>query len=217
MGDGPTAHSGEPTGRPLRPPVIGLTGGIGAGKSAVAKMLSDLGCYVVHSDRLAHEALRDPAIRETLLDWWGREIIDADGELDRSAIGAIVFDAPGERRRLEGLVHPWIERRRKAMFATAPSDAKALVIDAPLLLEAGLERECAAVIFVDAGYETRLRRVRAERGWSSEDLARRDRAQMPLDEKRSRADHTVVNEGDLQSLQRTVRQTLDDILDTLRR
>jgi dephospho-CoA kinase len=194
------------------PPVIGLTGGIGAGKSTVAAMLENLGCFVVNSDELAHAALRDADVIRTLVSWWGDSILDGTGGLDRRAIASIVFAEPAERRRLEGLVHPWIEARRRSLFASAPAETRALVIDAPLLLEAGLDRECGAVIFVDASEAVRLERVQASRGWSVDDLHRREQSQMPLDVKRARADHTIVNEGDRASLQRRVRETLDDIL-----
>ncbi|MCA9295554.1 MAG: dephospho-CoA kinase [Phycisphaerales bacterium] len=194
------------------PPVIGLTGGIGAGKSTVAEMLEGLGCFVVNSDALAHAALRDAEVIATLVSWWGDSILDASGGLDRRAIASIVFAEASERRRLERLVHPWIEARRRELFASAPADTRALVIDAPLLLEAGLDRECEAVIFVDANASVRLERVGASRGWSVEDLHRREQSQMPLDEKRARADHTIVNEGDRSSLKKRVQETLDDIL-----
>jgi dephospho-CoA kinase len=192
--------------------VIGLTGGVGAGKSTVAGMLADLGCVVVNSDELGRQALRDPAIRDQIVAWWGRSVLDASGEIDRSAIARIVFAAADERRRLEALVHPWIEARRKQVFASAPRDAPALVIDAPLLLEAGLDRECDAVIFVDAPLRQRQERVRRERGWNEGELARRELTQVSLDRKRSGAHHVVVNDGNLDALASKVRETLQEIL-----
>ncbi|MEM7228371.1 MAG: dephospho-CoA kinase [Planctomycetota bacterium] len=193
-------------------PVIGLTGGIASGKSEVGRFLADLGCLVVNSDQLGHEALRDDIVRKTLVSWWGESIVDDSGELDRSAIARIVFSSPGERQRLEALVHPWIEARRRALFDDPPTDTRALVIDAPLLLEAGLGDECDAVIFVDADRSIRAARVQATRGWTVEDLERRESAQFGLDEKRKQADYVVVNEGDRDSLRHRVQEVLDDIL-----
>lgn len=195
-----------------RQPVIGLIGGIGAGKSAVARLLAQLGCVVSHSDHEGRMALQDPVIRETLVSWWGSDILDEDGEVDRGAVARIVFSNQAERRRLEGLTHPWIHARRSALFEGAPPETPALVIDAPLLLEAGLDRECEAVIFVDAPPELRLERVRAGRGWDEEELARREESQLPLDEKRARADYVIENHGDMASLAEQVHSVLHEIL-----
>lgn len=199
-------------------PVIGLTGGIGAGKSAVAQILAELGCVVSNSDADAREALRDREIRDTIVQWWGPGVLDdAGGEIDRSKLAAIVFADPAERKRLEGLTHPWIERRRRVRFANAPPDAPALVIDAPLLLEAGLDRLCDAIIHVEADRAVRLARLAASRRWEEAELARREKSQMPLDQKRLRADHVVDNNGDLSQLRAQVRHVLDTIVETCRR
>lgn len=206
-------ESGPTVGRP----VIGLAGGVGAGKSAVAAVLAGLGCVVCNSDDLGRQALRDPAIRTKLVGWWGSGVLDEAGEIDRAAVAAIVFRRPQERRRLELLVHPWIEARRKALFAAAPADACALVIDAPLLFEAGLDAECDAVIFVDADRGTRLARVADERGWDEQALGRREDSQLPLDEKRARSDYVVSNNGDLRALSEQVHRTLNEIIQNRRR
>ncbi|MHC4218892.1 MAG: dephospho-CoA kinase [Planctomycetota bacterium] len=198
-------------------PVIGLAGGVGAGKSAVAAILSRLGCLVCNSDDLAREALRDPAIRTELVGWWDRDILDEAGEIDRAAVARIVFSRPVELKRLESLVHPWIEARRKALFEQAPVDACALVIDAPLLFEAGLDAECDAVIFVDADLETRLARVAEGRGWDEQELGKREDSQLPLDDKRARSDYVVSNNGDLRTLSEQVHRTLNEIIENRQR
>jgi dephospho-CoA kinase len=200
-----------------RKPVIGLAGGVGAGKSAVAQILSRLGCVVCNSDDLARQALRDPAIRAELVTWWGNDVLDRDGEIDRAAVAAIVFSRPPELRRLESLVHPWIEAQRKTLFEMAPADVCALVIDAPLLFEAGLDAECDAVIFVDADRETRLARVAEGRGWDEQELGKREDSQLPLDEKRTRSDYVVSNNGDLRALSEQVHRTLNEIVQNRRR
>lgn len=196
------------------PPVIGLVGGVGAGKSVVAGMLEDLGCLVSDSDRDARTTLEDPGVLQVLRSWWGDGVITAEGVADRSAIAARIFEDPEQRVRLEGLLHPRIHELRKSRFAAAPSEIKAFVIDAPLLFEAGLDAECDAVLFVDSPIERRLERVVAVRGWDESDLHRREDAQLPIEEKRRRATGVVPNTGTRTELQERVGQALELILKT---
>ncbi|MCH2135307.1 MAG: dephospho-CoA kinase [Phycisphaerales bacterium] len=177
-----------------RPPVIGLAGGIGAGKSAAANALRELGCVVADADALAKASLDAPAIRDQLLAWWGPDMLDDQGLIDRASLAAIVFEQPDALERLEGIIHPEVERARAALFDAAPASARALVIDAPLLFEVGLDERCDLVIYIDASRETRLKRVAETRGWDARELDRREVRQLALDTKRSRADHVVVNE-----------------------
>lgn len=201
-------------------PTLGLAGGIGAGKSTVARILAEEGCVVADSDDLARQAYNDPEIRRQLVDWWGDRIRDCHGchaepdslppPVDRRAIAAIVFEQPAERARLESLVHPWIARHRDALFAAAPAGTRALVIDAPLLFETGLDKRCDRVIFVDSSAESRFERVRTARGWDAGELGRREAAQWPLDRKRALAHHVIRNDGDPASLRAQVRAVLDE-------
>jgi len=195
-----------------RPPVIGLVGGIGAGKSTVARALADLGCVVCDSDALARASLADQEIRQRLRARWGERVLAADGSIDRRAVAAIVFSDPAERAFLEGLTHPWIEAQRSALFAHAPPSAKALVIDAPLLLEAGLARQCDAILFVEAPRSERLERVTTDRAWSVEELDRREAAQWPEERKRASSTHVIVNGGDLSQLRLKVERFLESLL-----
>lgn len=192
-------------------PVIGITGGIGSGKSTVARLLGAFGCVVADSDGAGRAALEDPEIKRTLIAWWGQAILDDSGAVDRRAVGRIVFADESERKRLEGLTHPWIEARRREQFEAAGEEAIAFVIDAPLLLEAGLDAECDVILFVEAPFEQRLERVQANRGWDASELARREESQLPLDAKRQRADDVLLNDGDLKSLRRQVGRFLDTI------
>lgn len=200
-----------------RRPVIGLAGGIGAGKSAVARMLAELGCLVSDADAAARAALLDPAIRKQLVQWWGETILDSRGEVDRGKVAAIVFKDPRERTWLEGLTHPWIHQQRRDEFASAGPEIKAFVIDAPLLFETNLDDECDAVIFVDAPEKLRRERVGRERGWDAEELARRESAQLALDEKRRRADYVISNDGDLGGLRAQVHDVFTTIMLTCSR
>lgn len=192
-------------------PVIGLAGGIGSGKSMVARILRELGCVVSDSDAAARAALQEPTVRDQLVEWWGGDILDEQGEVNRSKVARIAFNNPAEKTRLEGLIHPIVERKRQATFAAAPEKAAGLVIDAPLLFEAGLDRVCDAVIYVDTPREVRLQRVRDHRGWDEAELNRREGTQLALDEKRRRADYIVRNDGGPGDLTEQVRRILATI------
>jgi dephospho-CoA kinase len=195
-----------------RPPVIGLVGGIGAGKSTVAGLLAELGCVVCDSDSLARESFSDPAIIDGLRSRWGERVFAKDGSIDRRRIAAIVFSDAEARAFLEGLTHPWIESRRHRLFAAAPASTKALVIDAPLLLEAGLAAQCDAVLFVDASRDLRLSRVALHRSWDEDELARREAAQWPAERKRAQSTHVILNDGDSASLRRQAGEFLDRVI-----
>jgi len=197
--------------RPI--PLIGIVGGIGAGKSEVARILVRHGCIHSNSDAEARIALEQPAIRDTLAGWWGSEILDADGKVDRAAVARRIFAQPEERRRLEQLVHPLIHAARQRTVREAEaSGAKAVIVDAPLLFEAGVDRECDAVIFVEAPESQRRARVAASRGWTDEDLTRREAAQLPLDDKRQRSSHVIANSGSFAELEAATVHVLDNIL-----
>lgn len=178
-----------------RPVVIGVAGGIGSGKSAVARAFAALGCVVSDSDAQAREALERPEVIAAVASWWGPGVLDGSGRVDRGAVAKIVFSEARERARLEGLIHPMIRRSRGALIAEASAlGAPGVVVDAPLLFEAGLDGECDAVVFVEASRATRLERV-AGRGWDPAELDRREAAQMPLAQKRARSGYVVDNEG----------------------
>lgn len=193
-------------------PVIGICGGIGSGKSAVAAALRGLGCEVCVSDDVARAVLETPEVREAVIARVGRDIARPDGSVDRAALGRAIFADPALRADVERIMHSRIEAARRAQFAKAPVSTRAFIIDAPLLLEVGLDRECDAVIFVDAPRELRLARVAATRGWDAAELDRRERAQMPLDKKRARSTDVIVNDRDPEELSRRVEGELEDII-----
>jgi len=177
-------------------PVIGIVGGIGSGKSTVARAFEALGCVVSDSDASVREIMRDRGVVSQLVDWWGDGVVGRDGGIDRAAVAQIVFEKPYERRKLEGLIHPLVHERRKAQIAQAiEAGAAGVIIDAPLLFEAGVDSECDAVVFVDTAYDVRLARVRESRGWDAQELDKREKAQLGLEHKRKRADYVVANIG----------------------
>lgn len=195
-------------------PVLGLVGGIGAGKTSVARILKTLGAAVIDSDRLAHEEFRDPEVVATLVRWWGGGIRSADGTIDRKAVAEVVFRSPEEIERLEGLLYPRLAARREALIARYEADpaVRAIVLDAPKLYEAGVDRLCHAVVFVDAERELRLQRVAAARGWTEVELVLRENNLEPLDKKKAIADYTVVNHSSIAELRREIERVFASVL-----
>lgn len=200
-----------------QPLVIGLAGGIGSGKSEVARILASLGCMVVDSDKDAKEALDRPEVRDQLVSWWGRGILDPSGRVARKAVSDIVFKGGSDKDRaaLEALIHPILRSRRADLREQAQAvGARAAVIDAPLLFEAGVDAECDAVMFVDAPRDLRLARIKASRGWDEAELIRRESAQLPVEEKRRRSTVVVFNNGSLEALRPRVEIALRKLTTT---
>jgi dephospho-CoA kinase len=195
-------------------PVIGITGGIGSGKSTVAEMFGELGCVVVNSDEQVTEAYRDPAVIRELRSWWGEEVIDKEGRPDRRRIAEIVFRDPSQRLRLEGLLHPIVAGLREKRMKEVAGDTQvpAIIWDTPLLFEAGLYRQCDAIVFVEAPVSHRLKRVQEVRGWDEEELGRRENSQWPLDKKREISDYIVDNTADAEFVRGQVREVLFRII-----
>ena len=192
-------------------PTIGIVGGIGSGKSTVALALQELGGFIVNGDSLGHEALCSPGIKEKLIDHWGNAVFDASGEVDRRKLGRIVFADPAELKKLEGLVFPYIEKRIREEIAAARSrpTAKFIILDAAIMLETGWNRNCDKILFVDAPRELRLARLAEKRGWDANELERREKAQMPIEDKRRRSDAVIINDGDPEKVARQAKVTLE--------
>lgn len=201
----PTAASARPF-RPARPLVIGLVGGIAAGKSTVAALFVARGLLLVDADAHARAAAAEPAIVAELAAAFGPGVV-AEGRLDRTAMAAVVFADPGARQRLEAILHPRIRARIQAELADARAAGASVLLDAPLMLETGLVEYCDCVVYVHADDGERHRRA-AARGWPAGELERRERAQLPLADKRTRADHCIDNSGDLAHTARQVEALL---------
>ena len=177
-------------------PIIGIVGGIGSGKTHVARLFGELGCLVIEADQLVREAYEDADVKREIRRWWGGEPFKVDGTIDRGVIGRKVFSDPEQRKRLEGLLHPWVNTRRRIIQAGAPGHVAGFIWDTPLLFETGLNRECDAVVYVDVPEAIRLERVARQRGWDAAELRRREILQMPLDNKRRISDYVVTNIAD---------------------
>lgn len=182
--------------------VMGLIGGIGSGKSEVAAELAQRGARVIVADDLGHQALRQPNIKQQLLQRWGPEICDDQGEIDRRKVAALVFANPTERQALEAVVFPFIEHGIDEQIAQAESDpaVRFIVLDAAILLETGWGRRCDWIIYVHAPRRQRLERLWQKRGWDEKEVRQRSKVQWPLTDKVTRAHFVVDNSGSLSGL-----------------
>jgi dephospho-CoA kinase len=184
--------------------VIGLTGGIGSGKSSVSRLLAERGAVVIDADALAREVVEPgtPGLA-AVVEAFGSEVLAADGSLDRPALGARVFADPAERARLEGIIHPLVRSRARDLEAAAPDDA-VIVHDIPLLVETGQGERFDAVVVVDAPEELQRARLVELRGMDPDEADRRIAAQASREQRRAAADHIVVNDGSLADLESRV-------------
>lgn len=201
MADSSRSSSPQSENVPVRGPlrVIGLLGGVASGKSLVAQQLQELGAGILDADRAGHEVLGTPEVEAAARERWGATIFDVAGRIDRKRLAALVFapppDGPRERKYLEQLTHPAIAARLSQQAQVlAAAGCPAAVLDAPLLLEAGWDRICDTLVFVDAPRAVRLARAQ-QRGWSQRDFDAREAAQESLDSKQARADVVVDNSG----------------------
>jgi dephospho-CoA kinase len=189
--------------------IIGLVGGVASGKSLAANMLVELGAVHLDADRTGHAVLAEDAdVRQSLLDRWGNAILDNDGHVDRRAIAKQVFakSAAGTagRKFLEDLLHPRIRQRLNAERDRAIEVGKpAIVVDAPLLLEADWDSLCDVILMIDSPRELRLERA-AKRGWTAAEFDDREAAQWPPEEKRRHADFVVPNHGTAEDLRAAI-------------
>jgi len=165
-------------------PVIGLVGGVCAGKSTAAAEFAALGCAVIDADAIGYELLASPEVKELILARWGRRVITAAGEVDREVLGGIVFADRAELEALNEIMHDRMRGRIEARIAEAMGDPQipAIVLDAAVMFEAGWDDMCTVVLFVSAPEQARRRRA-AQRGWGEGTWQRRENSQISLDTK----------------------------------
>jgi dephospho-CoA kinase len=178
---------------------IGLTGGIGSGKSTVAALLAERGARVVDADRIAREVVEPgtPGLAAVVAEF-GSGVLTADGALDRPALAAVVFGDPAARARLDAVVHPLVRARAAELVAEAPPDA-VVVQDVPLLVETGQAGSYDLVLVVETELGTRVSRL-VQRGLSADDARARIASQATDEQRRAVADVVLRNDGDRDQL-----------------
>ncbi len=187
--------------------VIGLTGGIGCGKSTAAACFADLGFVVIDADRLARQVLESHVCVSQLRDRWGAVCLDAQGVPDRRWIGAKVFADPAERAFLESITHPEVARLRREATADPSRD---YVVEIPLLFEKDLAAGLTTVVVVACSDEVRRERLRA-RGLTDEEISARIASQLSLVEKVKRANVVLWNDGEPAFLREQVGRWVEQV------
>ena len=176
--------------------VIGVTGGVGTGKSTVAKMFGELGAAVIDADAIVHELIRPKrAAWQRIVKAFGQNMLNTDQTINRQRLAALVFDGATARARLEAIVHPAVRRAmtRRLRALRRAGRVPAVVLDIPLLFETGAQRLADFVVVVTAPVITQQRRVRQAHGWSAQEIRARRRAQWTLAAKAALADELVDN------------------------
>lgn len=196
-------------------PTIGLTGNFGMGKSTVLKLFLEMGAFTFDTDSFVHAALGDPRLIRRIVTVLGRGILAMDSALpavDKKAVAEIIFSNPRKRRAVEAIIHPEVLKAIKsAESETLMKDPSAVIVfEVPLLYEAGYEKYFDKTIVVHTKRSTALDRLK-KRGFSRDHVLARTRSQMPITEKKKRADFLINNDADMQNTERQVRRIYNKI------
>ena len=194
-------------------PIIGIMGGIGSGKSTVAAEFAKLGCKVIDADKIAHELLERDAIKEKIVAFFGRDVVDPSGNIDRKRLGEIVFADYDKLTMLNGIIHPLVIERAEELIEQykRQNQIKAVVLDMPLLVEIGWADRCNKLIFVKCKEKIRAERAK-KMGFDKNQLKNRENFQISLDNKVALADNTVENNSDFSAMVRQVADIFSDIM-----
>jgi dephospho-CoA kinase len=184
--------------------LVGLTGGIGSGKSTVSRMLEERGAVVLDADAFARATVvaGSPGLR-SVVERFGRDVVTAGGDLDRAKLASIVFGNPAALADLEAIVHPEVRRMIADGIQENLDRDRVVVLVNPLLIEMGTHRDCDVVVVVSTSPETQIARSVA-RGMTEQDVRSRMAAQLPLEERARTADVLIDNEGTIDDLEREV-------------
>lgn len=200
-------------GNPNKKPIIGIIGGIASGKSTVAAEFGKLGCAVVSADAIAHDVLTEEPVRDQLCELFGREILQADGRIDRRKLAGLVFADEKKLAALNKVIHPRVLQRTEDLIAkyNQCSHAKAIVLDMPLLIEVGWANRCDRLIFVKCDRKGRTERVQRTGFMDEREVEIRENFQISVDKKAELADNTIDNNSDFLTLVRQIQDIFSDI------
>ena len=187
--------------------IIGITGGIASGKSTVSSYLRELGQIVIDADEVVHDLQKKGgALYQVLVGWLGTDILQADGELDRKKLAALLFGSNEKLAKSANLQNPIIRKELEKRRDRALQDNELVFLDIPLLYEQGYEDWCNQVWLIYVDRETQIQRLMARNQLTKEEAQLRISRQMPLEEKRDLADLVLKNTGDLETLKSQIKQ-----------
>ena len=186
-------------------PIIGILGGIGSGKSTVAAEFAKLGCKVIDADKIAHELLDEPSVKEKVVGLFGRSILNPEGKIDRGKLAEVVFADADKLSLINEILHPLVLQRARELIKQydCQNQVKAIVLDMPLLVEVGWDKRCDKLIFVDCEQKLRLDRAK-KLGFDKNQVKIRENFQISLDNKANLADNTIENNSDFSVLAKQV-------------
>jgi dephospho-CoA kinase len=195
--------------------LVGLTGGIGTGKSTVSRFFCDLGCLIIDADLLAREVVEpgEPAYDKIVAEF-GKGVLQEDGLIDRKKLGAVVFGDAEKRRRLESFTHPEIVARRAGILAALEAEGfeGIVIIDAALLIETGGAKNMDRLVVVAADEVIEVRRLMLRDEISEDEALRKIQSQMPLSEKIKQAHYVIDNSGSREETERRVKEVHEQLL-----
>jgi len=195
-------------------PVIGILGGIGSGKSTIAAEFAKLGCKVIDADRIAHELLQEPPVREKVVRLFGQAVLDSSGKIDREKLAEAAFADHKMLALLNRIIHPLVLQRTQELIEQCKSQnqVKAIVLDMPLLVEVGWHKRCDKLIFVNCEKKLRLERAK-KMGFDKNQVKIRENFQISLDNKASLADNNIENNSDFSAIAKQVTGIFSYIVD----
>ncbi len=198
----------------IRKPIIGIIGGIGAGKSSVAQAFAELGCSTIDADKIAHDLLDTPDLQKKIILLWGQDLLTPTGQINRSKLGKLVFNDPAKLDQLNQIVHPpvLLEIERLITQYQQKPEIPAIILDMPLLVEVGWAVHCDHLIFVDCDPSLRLQRIHKDGRFSLEQWEKRENYQISLDTKQQLADTTVSNNSGFSALVKQVAKIFTEVV-----
>ena len=204
----------SPMGKIAEKQVIGILGGIGSGKSTIAAEFAKLGCKVIDADRIAHELLEEPPVREKVVKLFGKAVLDSSGKIDREKLASAAFADRKMLASLNRIIHPLVLQRTQVLIEqyNSQNQVKAIVLDMPLLVEVGWHKRCDKLIFVDCEKKLRLERAK-KMGFDENQVKIRENFQISLDNKESLADNTIENNSDFSAIAKQVTGIFSYIVD----
>ena len=194
-------------------PVIGIVGGIGSGKSTVARLFIEHGCAVIDADVLAHEVLAKPEMITKVVERFSPEVLNDSGQINRRALAGQVFDSPEAIKFLNDLIHPGVLKKCRNLINQYQNDetVTGIVLDMPLLVEVGWEKKCDFLVFVGCQEEKKIERALKNGKMNIKQLKKREKFQISLDKKRQIAHYSVYNNSDESDIAEQIAQIFSSI------